>query len=261
MPTSWCGTSSSCARVASHGPRVHVKLDTGMGRLGTKDEAQARAIAGEAAAHGDAELAGLMTHFATADERGDDHFPLQLQRFREFVGSVEGGDAVVHAANSAATLRDPEAHFDMVRCGVAIYGLDPFQQDPADHGLEPALSLQSLRGRGQALRAGGQRRLRAPVDGGRADLGGDSADRLWRWLAPGADQRLRRARPRQAPPAGGHREHGQRDRGPGLRHRRARGRRGGADRRPGRRAHPLRGGGESAAARSTTRSPAACPRG
>ena len=49
----------------------------------------------------------------------------------------------VHAANSAATFRDPAAHFDMVRCGIAVYGLDPFGEDPAAHGLEPALSLES----------------------------------------------------------------------------------------------------------------------
>ena len=49
----------------------------------------------------------------------------------------------MHAANSAAALRDPAAHFDMVRCGIAIYGLDPFQGDPGAHGLEPALSLDS----------------------------------------------------------------------------------------------------------------------
>ncbi len=45
----------------------------------------------------------------------------------------------LHAANSAATLRDPASHLDMVRCGVAIYGLDPFQEDPAARELEPAL--------------------------------------------------------------------------------------------------------------------------
>jgi len=49
----------------------------------------------------------------------------------------------VHAANSAATLREPATHFDMVRCGIAIYGLDPFQRDPAEHGLEPALEVRS----------------------------------------------------------------------------------------------------------------------
>ena len=56
---------------------------------------------------------------------------------------AERPDLLVHAANSAATLRDPAAHFDMVRCGVAIYGLDPFQGDPAERGLEPALALES----------------------------------------------------------------------------------------------------------------------
>jgi alanine racemase len=50
---------------------------------------------------------------------------------------------VAHAANSAAALRDPASHFDMVRCGIAIYGMDPFHEDPAAHGLEPALSLHS----------------------------------------------------------------------------------------------------------------------
>jgi alanine racemase len=55
----------------------------------------------------------------------------------------EHPQAVVHAANSAGTLRDAAAHFDMVRCGVAIYGLDPFQEDPAARGLEPALTLES----------------------------------------------------------------------------------------------------------------------
>ena len=77
-----------------------------------------------------------MTHFATADEIGDDHQRAQLERFAEF---VEAGrdDLLVHAANSAATFRDPAAHFDMVRCGIAIYGMDPFGKDPAERGLSP----------------------------------------------------------------------------------------------------------------------------
>ena len=49
----------------------------------------------------------------------------------------------MHAANSAATLREPAARFDLVRCGIAVYGMDPFHEDPAAHGLEPALSLVS----------------------------------------------------------------------------------------------------------------------
>jgi alanine racemase len=127
------------------GGRVHVKYDTGMGRLGTADPDEARALIERVAADEGLELAGLMTHFATADERGDDHFPAQLERFAPLAEHVRSAhpDAVVHAANSAATLRDPASHFDMVRCGVAAYGLDPFQRDPAAEELEPALTLES----------------------------------------------------------------------------------------------------------------------
>jgi len=127
------------------GARVHVKLDTGMGRLGTRNPEQARAVAAAAADRDDIELIGLMTHFATADERGDAHFPAQLERFTAFVESMraEHDGLICHAANSAATLREPASHFDLVRCGVAVYGLDPFQADPAAEGLAPALSLES----------------------------------------------------------------------------------------------------------------------
>ena len=126
-------------------PRVHVKLDTGMGRLGTSDLDEARAVAAAAAQDERLVLAGLMTHFATADEPADEHFPAQLKRFSEFAAELrEGYPGIrVHAANSAATYREAAAHFDLVRCGVAIYGLDPFQGDPAERGLEPALSLSS----------------------------------------------------------------------------------------------------------------------
>jgi alanine racemase len=126
-------------------PRVHVKLDSGMGRLGTADPGEARAVAAAADADERVELAGVMTHFATADEPGDEHFPAQLERFKPFAEELKQRhpEIVVHAANSAATLRDPASHQDMVRCGIAVYGLDPFQQDPAEQGLEPALSLES----------------------------------------------------------------------------------------------------------------------
>ena len=127
------------------GGRVHVKLDSGMGRLGTRDAAQATRVAETAAATDGVQLAGLMTHFATADEPGDAFFGEQLERFRAWVEPLRAAhpDAVVHAANSAATLRDAASHFDMVRAGVAIYGLDPFQQDAGARRLEPALELVS----------------------------------------------------------------------------------------------------------------------
>ena len=117
--------------------RVHVKLDTGMGRLGTRDPDEASRVV---AALGDRAV-GLMTHFATADEDDQSFVDAQLERFNAWIARHPG--LHVHAANSAATLRRPEARFDMVRCGIAIYGLDPFHRDPADHGLEPALELVS----------------------------------------------------------------------------------------------------------------------
>jgi len=122
-------------------PRLHVKLDTGMGRLGTGDPEEARAVTAAVAADERLELAGVMSHFATADERGDEHFPAQLERFAAFAREHPG--VIAHTANSAATFRDPASHFDMVRCGIAIYGLDPFGSDPGERGLEPALSLES----------------------------------------------------------------------------------------------------------------------
>jgi alanine racemase len=116
---------------------VHVKLDTGMGRLGTRDPDEASRVV---AACGD-RVVGLMTHFATADEDDPAFVDAQLERFNAWIARHPG--LLVHAANSAAALRRPDARFDMVRCGIAIYGMDPFHRDPADHELEPALELVS----------------------------------------------------------------------------------------------------------------------
>jgi alanine racemase len=125
--------------------RVHVKYDTGMGRLGERDPDAVRRLIDKVAADERLELAGFWTHFATADELDSTFFDRQLERFTMLAERVrtDHPDALIHAANSAATLRDDAAHFDMVRCGVAIYGLDPFQGDPLDRGLEPALELRS----------------------------------------------------------------------------------------------------------------------
>ncbi|HEX8155806.1 MAG TPA: alanine racemase [Solirubrobacteraceae bacterium] len=126
------------------GGAVHVKLDTGMGRLGTRDPVEATRVVEAVAAARGVTLAGVMTHFATADERGDAFMGEQLQRFLSWVTPLRAAhpQMVVHAANSAAILRDPATHFDMVRTGVAIYGLDPFGEDPALRELEPALELR-----------------------------------------------------------------------------------------------------------------------
>jgi alanine racemase len=125
--------------------RVHVKLDTGMGRLGTRVFSEALRVAEMVAGAGTGlELAGAMTHFASADE--DPEFTaLQLSRFQPFVAALRERrpGIIAHAANSAGTLRFPDSHFDLVRCGIAVYGCDPMNVDPDAHGLEPALELTS----------------------------------------------------------------------------------------------------------------------
>lgn len=126
-------------------PRVHVKYDTGMGRLGARDPGVVTALVRDLAGGERAELVGLWTHFATADEPGSRFFDEQLGRFLELAlplrEQVPG--LRLHAANSAATLREPSSHLDMVRCGIAVYGLDPFGEDPAQRHLRPALELRS----------------------------------------------------------------------------------------------------------------------
>jgi alanine racemase len=124
--------------------RVHVKLDTGMGRLGTRSEGDALALAERIAGTPGLELVGTMTHFATADDDLE-FLERQLGVFERFAAAVRSRHpgVVAHAANSAAVLRCAASHFDLVRCGVAIYGLDPMNEDPALRGLEPALALSS----------------------------------------------------------------------------------------------------------------------
>jgi alanine racemase len=142
---------------AAGGGRVHVKLDSGMGRLGTRDPGEAtRALRAALAADG-VEAAGLMTHFATADELDDGgFFARQLEAFERWALPLkeEQPQLLLHAANSAATLRERRAHFDMVRCGVAVYGMDPFGEDPAARSLDPALELGSYVAEVKACAAG-----------------------------------------------------------------------------------------------------------
>ncbi|HEX7298967.1 MAG TPA: alanine racemase, partial [Solirubrobacteraceae bacterium] len=133
------------AVAARGGGRVHVKLDTGMGRLGTRDPHEATRVAEAAAAADGVELVAAMTHFATADELGDAFLDEQRERFEAWAAPLRERHPrlVLHAANSAALLRDAATHFDLVRAGVAVYGLDPFQEDAAARELEPALVLTS----------------------------------------------------------------------------------------------------------------------
>jgi alanine racemase len=131
-------------RLGGKSLRVHVKLDTGMHRLGLYPR-QLPDFLDAIEPEPEAELAGLMTHFATADEPDEDFFRYQLGAFEEAAQVVlrTGTRVQFHCANSAATMKTPESHFDMVRCGIALYGLSPFQGDARQVGLVPALRLSS----------------------------------------------------------------------------------------------------------------------
>lgn len=128
--------------------RVHLKVDTGMGRWGVAHD-DAGDVLDRLVTMPGVEVEGVMTHFATADDEGDGRFfATQLERFEQVadLARTRVPRAVMHAANSAAALREPRSHFDAVRCGVASYGLDPMQRDAAAHGLTPVLSLHSYVG-------------------------------------------------------------------------------------------------------------------
>ena len=108
---------------------VHLKLDTGMGRWGLAELPEPPA-----------NVVGLMTHLATSDS--DPAFAReQIERFRDTTEPY--AHLTRHVANSGAALRLPEARFDAARCGIAVLGISPFESDPAEDGLRPALSWRS----------------------------------------------------------------------------------------------------------------------
>ncbi len=128
---------------------VHLKVDTGMHRVGASPE-HALDVARAIAAEPGLELEGVWTHFAVADEVARRSFTDgQAERLHEVVAALAGEGIVpkmVHAANSAATLGHPSARLDLVRCGIALYGIAP-SLELAPHalaaGLRPALSLKA----------------------------------------------------------------------------------------------------------------------
>jgi alanine racemase len=124
------------------GARVHVKFDSGMGRLGVTAE-ETRVLCDGAARDG--LLIGLMSHFATADEADTTFFEEQLRRFTALAGELAAlyPGLLCHTANSAATLRGPRTHFGMIRTGIAMYGLAPSNDEPFKDDLRPAMKLCS----------------------------------------------------------------------------------------------------------------------
>ncbi|MBN9375997.1 MAG: alanine racemase [Cellulomonas sp.] len=138
------------AREAGRSARVHLKVDTGLGRNGVMPDALDEVVVPllEAQAEGAVELVGVWSHFAFADE--PDHPTVRAQEdvFDAAVRAVEAAGAhleVRHIANSAATLTRPAVHYDLVRPGLAVYGLSPVPQlgGPEAFGLTPAMTLEA----------------------------------------------------------------------------------------------------------------------
>lgn len=122
------------------GVRVHLKVDTGMGRWGMRELPPPTP-----------NVVGLMSHLATADS--DARFAEeQVERFRKIAAGYP--NVIRHLANSAGALRIPSSHFDAARCGIALCGISPFGTDPADDGLEPALIWRSELAQVKLLRPG-----------------------------------------------------------------------------------------------------------
>ncbi|MFF4051404.1 alanine racemase [Streptomyces chartreusis] len=142
---------TEAARQAGAPARVHLKADTGLGRGGCQpgdDWAELVREALRAEAEGLLSVTGLWSHFACADEPGHPSIAAQLTRFREMVAYAEGQGArpeVRHIANSPATLTLPDSHFDLVRTGIATYGISPSPElgGPADFGLRPVMTLSA----------------------------------------------------------------------------------------------------------------------
>ncbi|MEU3652147.1 alanine racemase [Streptomyces sp. NPDC032161] len=128
--------------------RVQLKADTGLGRNGCQPADWSELVSAARAAEeaGTLRVTGLWSHFACADEPGHPSVARQLNAFRDMVAYAEkeGIDPEVrHIANSPATLTLPETHFDLVRPGIAMYGLSPSPElgTPADFGLRPVMTL------------------------------------------------------------------------------------------------------------------------
>lgn len=156
---------------AAGGGRIHVKFDSGMGRLGSADANGLLSLIAAATALPGVEVVGVMSHLATAGDRdGSGFLKQQIEEFARFASAAKGlvPRAVAHLANSGALLQDPNSHFEMARCGIALYGLDPFNEDPFQHGLSPALTLRTYVADVRLIKAGRSvgysRRFIAPHD-------------------------------------------------------------------------------------------------
>lgn len=141
----FAGALSRAAVARGTTATYHLKVDTGMNRVGVPAE-EAHAFAAVLAEFPGLILGGTFTHFATSDVPGDWDLARQVKRFSAALQAMRAervDPGIVHAANSAATILAPETHFDMVRCGIALYGLHPGDSTHDQIDLRPAMSVKA----------------------------------------------------------------------------------------------------------------------
>ena len=137
---------SQAAQAAGKKARIHVKIDTGMGRLGLKVQEESLELVEKIAGLPGIELEGILTHFAEADGDSDTFTRRQLALFADFIQELESRGRHIplrHCANSAALFKYPEAIFDMVRAGIVLYGLAPAPTMKKELDIIPAMTLKS----------------------------------------------------------------------------------------------------------------------
>jgi alanine racemase len=124
--------------------RVHVKVDTGMHRVGCSPEETA-ALIEHIDARPEIDVEGICTHLAVADVPDDPYNAEQLDRFDEVLSALgdRANELIVHAANSAGAIAHPRARHDLVRCGIAMYGIPPSPELAGSVDLQPALSIKA----------------------------------------------------------------------------------------------------------------------
>lgn len=123
--------------------KVHLKIDTGMRRVGV-DAAEAEAAIAEIRRHSMA-FEGIFTHFATADEESGELFERQVKRMKEIIGLIDDPEVLVHVSNSAASLMHPDLAYGAVRLGISMYGIAPsaYVEEKMPFSLVPAMSLET----------------------------------------------------------------------------------------------------------------------
>ncbi len=170
--------------------KVHAKIDTSMGRLGVFPEEGLQFIRRMYQLPG-LEVEGVFTHFASADEPKNPATDRAIDRFQGLIDELEASGLrppLVHAANSATALYYLRARFDLVRCGISIYGLHPSSEAPLPSGFQAALAWKARSDFNKDAAAWAWGRLQCQVCDHPQRVDWNHFGRLCRWIPPAVGQ-------------------------------------------------------------------------